>query len=84
VHQGDVVAYSGMTGLATGPHLHYEIRVSDRQVNPLTVKVASGRKLDGEDLKAFFAERGHLETLEASLPIEHRLAQASGLRETHD
>jgi murein DD-endopeptidase MepM/ murein hydrolase activator NlpD len=84
VHQGDVVAYSGMTGLATGPHLHYEIRMNDSQVNPMTVKVASGRKLEGEDLKAFFAERAHLETLQASLPIEHRLAQASGLRETRD
>ncbi|HMI96845.1 MAG TPA: peptidoglycan DD-metalloendopeptidase family protein, partial [Micropepsaceae bacterium] len=69
VHQGDVVAYSGMTGLATGPHLHYEIRMNNAQVNPMTVKVASGRKLEGEDLKAFFAERAHLETLQASLPI---------------
>jgi murein DD-endopeptidase MepM/ murein hydrolase activator NlpD len=84
VRQGDVVAYSGMTGLATGPHLHYEIRMNNAQVNPMTVKVASGRKLEGEDLKAFFAERAHLETLEASLPIEHRLAQANGLRETRD
>ena len=84
VHQGDVVAYSGMSGLATGPHLHYEIRLNDKQMNPLSVKLASGRKLEGEDLKAFFAERAHLETLEASLPVEHRLAQASGLRETRD
>ena len=80
VRQGDVVAYSGMTGLATGPHLHYEIRLNNIQVNPLTVKVASGRRLEGEDLKTFIAERGHIETLEASLPIEHRLAQASGMR----
>jgi len=84
VHQGDVVAYSGMSGLATGPHLHYEIRLNDKQMNPLTVKLASGRKLEGEDLKAFVAERAHLETLEASLPTEHRLAQAAALRETRD
>jgi murein DD-endopeptidase MepM/ murein hydrolase activator NlpD len=84
VRQGDVVAYSGMTGLATGPHLHYEIRLNNIQVNPLTVKVASGRRLEGEDLKTFIAERGHIETLEASLPIEHRLAQASGMRESRD
>jgi murein DD-endopeptidase MepM/ murein hydrolase activator NlpD len=85
VSQGDVVAYSGMTGLATGPHLHYEIRVNNTQVNPATVKVASGRKLEGDELKGFFAERGHIETLEASLPIQHKLAQAAeGLRESRD
>jgi murein DD-endopeptidase MepM/ murein hydrolase activator NlpD len=76
VHQGDVVAYSGMTGLATGPHLHYEIRVGNSQVNPATVKVASGRKLEGNDLKAFFAERAHIEQLVAELPIQHKLVQA--------
>ncbi|HEY4078709.1 MAG TPA: M23 family metallopeptidase, partial [Rhizomicrobium sp.] len=45
--QGEVFAYSGMTGLATGPHLHYEIRVNGTQVNPLTVKMAAGRLLSG-------------------------------------
>jgi murein DD-endopeptidase MepM/ murein hydrolase activator NlpD len=79
VHQGDVVAYSGMTGLATGPHLHYEIRVSNQSVNPMTVKLASGRKLEGDELRAFFAERSHLEELVASTPVEHKLAQAQSL-----
>src|SRR6202040_2830038 len=37
VHQGQVVAYSGATGLVTGPHLHYEIRVNNSQVNPAAV-----------------------------------------------
>jgi murein DD-endopeptidase MepM/ murein hydrolase activator NlpD len=84
VHQGEVVAYSGMTGLATGPHLHYEIRMNNGQVNPLTVKVASGRKLEGQDLHAFMAERDHIETLEASLPLERKLAKATGLRASRD
>ena len=75
--QGEVVAYSGMTGLATGPHLHYEIRVNTQSVNPMTVKVASGRKLEGEELRSFFAERAHLEQLMASTPVEHRLASAN-------
>ena len=48
VRQGQVFAYSGATGLATGPHLHYEIRINNIQVNPLTVKVAEGRLLNGK------------------------------------
>ena len=77
VSQGEVMAFSGMTGLATGPHLHYEIRIHNNSVNPATVRVASGRKLEGKDLDAFIAERNRIETLEASLPIEHELAQAA-------
>jgi murein DD-endopeptidase MepM/ murein hydrolase activator NlpD len=81
VSQGEVVAFSGMTGLATGPHLHYEIRVHNNQVNPTSVKIASGRKLEGNEFAAFVAERNRIETLEASLPIEHQLAQAASDRQ---
>ena len=84
VHQGQVVAYSGATGLVTGPHLHYEIRVNNSQVNPAAVKVAAGRALEGEERQAFLAERARIDTLVASLPVQHKLAQATGLRESRD
>lgn len=37
IHQGATVGYVGATGLATGPHLHFEIRQNDKPVNPLKV-----------------------------------------------
>lgn len=45
VNQGEVVAYSGSTGLATGPHLHFEIRKNSLALNPLTGKSASEQTL---------------------------------------
>ena len=77
VHQGQIVAYSGNTGMSTGPHLHYEILVSGNQVNPLRVKVATGRMLAGRDLRAFLAERIHIDAQLAAMPLETRVADIS-------
>jgi murein DD-endopeptidase MepM/ murein hydrolase activator NlpD len=55
VSQSQVVGYVGATGLATGPHLHYEFRINDVHQNPLRVVVPAGPPIGPENLPAFEA-----------------------------
>lgn len=53
VEQGQLVGYVGSTGWATGPHLHYEFRIDNKPVNPLSVDLPVAQALEGADRKAF-------------------------------
>jgi murein DD-endopeptidase MepM/ murein hydrolase activator NlpD len=82
VRQGQVFAFSGMTGMATGPHLHYEIRMNGGQVNPLTVKMAQGRMLLGKLLRVFQEKRLEIDNMVANTSLEAKVSDnATDLRQ---
>jgi murein DD-endopeptidase MepM/ murein hydrolase activator NlpD len=76
VRQGDVIGYVGMTGLATGPHLHYEFRVNGVHRNPLTVKLPKAQPIDPKLRPEFVAQTqpllAQLDTLSRTLLADAR------------
>jgi len=76
VHQGQIIGYVGMTGDATGPHLHYEVRKDGSQVNPISITMPVNTGLEGHALVAFLKSAEAQEKRFAAITDGNRYAAA--------
>jgi murein DD-endopeptidase MepM/ murein hydrolase activator NlpD len=68
VTQGQVIGYLGQSGLATGPHLHYEVIINGNFVDPMGIKLPRTREFDGRMLAQFKRERDRIDMLMSQAP----------------
>jgi murein DD-endopeptidase MepM/ murein hydrolase activator NlpD len=77
VRQGQVIGFVGSTGMSTGAHVHYEILVNGRFVDPMRIKLPRGRALEGPLLAGFEKERDRLDAMMSNRGGSARVSDAS-------
>jgi murein DD-endopeptidase MepM/ murein hydrolase activator NlpD len=78
VRQGQVIGFVGSTGQSTGAHVHYEILVNGRFVDPMRIKLPRGRSLDGPLMASFEKERDRLDVQMNNRNGGARMSDAAG------
>ncbi len=78
VRQGQVIGFVGSTGQSTGAHVHYEILVNGRFVDPMRIKLPRGRSLEGPLLTNFEKERDRLDGMMSNRGGAARISDATG------
>jgi murein DD-endopeptidase MepM/ murein hydrolase activator NlpD len=80
VRQGQVIGFVGSTGMSTGAHVHYEILVNGRFVDPMRIKLPRGRSLEGPLMSGFEKERDRLDAMMNNRGGAARVSEAAGVR----
>ena len=78
VRQGQVIGFVGSTGMSTGAHVHYEILVNGRFVDPMRVKLPRGRSLEGAMMANFEKERDRIDIQMNNRSSAARVSEAAG------